>query len=1036
MNVEIISASAGSGKTYELARILEEAVGEGDVRPEAIIATTFTKKAAVELEERVRTRLLARGQAGQVERLSAARIGTVNSVCGKIVGEFVFELGLPQRLEVLDDLRAESALKKAMALVMDEKIQDQVTAMEYRLGIDHNEVVRGIIKEARLNGIGVEKLPGMAERSAAGCLKLFGKPASDGEKPEKTLEKTLEKIERDLPGLLKPGKKAPNYFNDLWKALSALRRGETLSWNNWVKLGKIKFANAYAELVADLRAAVSALDQHPGLQDDVDQAIRLLFDLAARALGSYQRFKQQRGVLDFADQEALALKVLTGPETRKRLEGEIDLVLVDEFQDTSPIQLAIFLALARLAKRSVWVGDQKQAIYGFRGTDPALMDAAVEKILEGKEPRTLPKSWRSRPDLVRLTSKLFAPAFAASGIPASRVKLEPADEDEPPGLGPIIEYWRIQAKNKTDDSRAVAAAIRELIRDENFQVRDPHTKELRPAGARDFAILCRQNASCAKMADSLEEQGVPAVIARIGLIRQVETQAALAGLRLWADPEDILARGQIARVLYYPDRADEWLNIVVKEKDKSFSNLPEVKAIISARGSRPEAGALTALEEVIEKLSLRTWCLKWGNPDQRLANLDVLREYALQYLGDCRVRGLGSSPVGFITFLKKLEKQEEDYQSVLSGSDAVEVVTWHRAKGLEWPVTILYELDEMIKREPALGVKVIGDMGKIDIENPLAGRWVRYWFSPYGNATESTAFFERLSKSDETKSALETEMKQLLRLLYMGWTRARDRVVLAAREGDLAGGILSQLGDEKGAFITEPESLPVKWAGSKVDMLIRELEPGDPVESEPKAGAGYAHPGPAEYPPTFIPPSSIQTGGKAGETEKIGERVAISGKPDMEALGNAVHGFLAADRADMGDEGRREIARGLLTRWGVGSALKEEDLLQIGDNFKNWVDSRWPGSRVGKEMHLEMRNPDGSVTRGSADCTVESGEGFAVIDHKSFPGAEDESAERAAGFAGQLSAYAECIGKATGKKHLGSFIHFPISGLIVEIQVN
>ena len=127
------------------------------------------------------------------------------------------------------------------------------------------------------------------------------------------------------------------------------------------------------------------------------------------------------GVMDFTDQETLALQLLETSTVKKDLAGRIDFVLVDEFQDTSPLQLAIFMALADIAKCSVWVGDQKQSIYGFRGSDPSLMDAVIERILGSTEPKTLNVSYRSREPLVDLVSGVFVPPFGERGIPKSRV---------------------------------------------------------------------------------------------------------------------------------------------------------------------------------------------------------------------------------------------------------------------------------------------------------------------------------------------------------------------------------------------------------------------------------------------------------------------------------------------------------------------------------------------------------------------------------------------------------------------------------------
>jgi ATP-dependent exoDNAse (exonuclease V) beta subunit len=107
--------------------------------------------------------------------------------------------------------------------------------------------------------------------------------------------------------------------------------------------------------------------------------------------------------------------------------GELDLLVVDEFQDTSPIQLGLFMHLSACAHETVWVGDVKQAIYGVRSSDPDLIKAVLAQVgKEGKLAEPLAKSWRSTPELVRLTNALFAPAFAKSlGLPAAEIQLQP-----------------------------------------------------------------------------------------------------------------------------------------------------------------------------------------------------------------------------------------------------------------------------------------------------------------------------------------------------------------------------------------------------------------------------------------------------------------------------------------------------------------------------------------------------------------------------------------------------------------------------------
>src|SRR5208282_4951782 len=172
-------------------------------------------------------------------------------------------------------------------------------------------------------------------------------------------------------------------------------------------------------------AEVAALHAaHSRLQSDAQFYLQQIFNLAADSLAAYAERKRQLGAVDFADQERTLLDILDYPQVSETLRDELDLLMVDEFQDTSPIQLALFLKLAAYAKHVVWVGDVKQAIYGFRGGDATLMTAVVTRLPELKgEKETLQDSWRSRPALVHFVNEVFGSAFA--GIAPADVHLRP-----------------------------------------------------------------------------------------------------------------------------------------------------------------------------------------------------------------------------------------------------------------------------------------------------------------------------------------------------------------------------------------------------------------------------------------------------------------------------------------------------------------------------------------------------------------------------------------------------------------------------------
>jgi ATP-dependent exoDNAse (exonuclease V) beta subunit len=625
VNIRIITASAGSGKTTRLSQVLEEAIGSGRARPEGIVTMTFTREAAAELVERARARLLAGGRVREAQELLTARTGTVNAVCGGLVADFALELGLSPALRVLDEDSAELEQKRALSTVVPPSVAGELFVLGKRFenDLDWRLEVRKIIEAARANGLGPAELVVCGERSIAALEAALGPAETDGAAIDRALAGAIDAALAAIDTSVDATGVTANYVELLRDSRHLLERG-WLRWGDWAKLSRDE-PGKKSKLAAAPVAVVAARHlRHPRLRGEVGRFIQLLFEVAASGLAAYQEHKRQRGVIDFIDQEALALEALRRPEVRDALSGQIDLVLIDELQDTSPLQLAIFVELAGLARESVWVGDQKQAIYGFRGTDPALMDAviesltatstdpelvrqAVEAVGRASSLERLSVSYRSRRELVGVTNEIFARAFAARGIPEERTRLTAAAA-EPAGLGAVVEHWPLVGAKKGEElAKAVAAGVRDLLADAP-PVRDP--AGVHRAGRRDVAVLCRTNAQCQLVADALAELDVAAIVPRMGLMDTAEGRLALAGLRLWVDPTDALAAAEIARLVAFAGDLDGLVaRVVATPGIEAFAGDPRTAAIVSARA---DLGPVDALDVVIDVTGLRELCASWG----------------------------------------------------------------------------------------------------------------------------------------------------------------------------------------------------------------------------------------------------------------------------------------------------------------------------------------------------------------------------------------------------------------------------------------
>ncbi len=535
-----------------------------------------------------------------------------------------------------------------------------------------------------------------------------------------------------------------------------------------------------------------------------------------------------------------------------------------------------------------------------------------------------------------------------------------------------------------------------------------------------------------------------------------------AGLALWVDPRDGLAAAELARLVAYPDDPGGFVARALEApRGAAFRGEPCVARVAALREAGPDLGPVAGVDAVIDATELRALCAGWGDAAQRLANLDALRAHATAYARGAGAAGSAPTLAGLLHHLDALaargggwQRARADRQAVLVGEDAVTVSTWHRAKGLEWPIVVLFGL-ERAPEPVSYGVHVLCDRDEIDLDDPLGGRWIRCWPNPYGTSNQGGAVRDAIERTAAHAALVAQADREALRVLYVGWTRARDRLAIAARRGKLMDGIFGKLaaldptliGEIGEPAVGEGGVARVRWAGVELAVRVAPSEPAPGVEREPEPGTvtlGRAGASPAPYAPARRAPSAAPPVPCAlGEVVTLGPRIPIRGKPEMAAIGGAIHGFLAIDRPGPGpgdrpcpaDDERLALARDLLAGYGVAEHLGAADVLAASARLWAWIDARFRGARVYREWPISHRLASGTLVVGTADLVLVGDPGVVVIDHKTFPGAAEAAAERALGYSGQLAAYADALRAAAGAALASTWIHFPVRGRLVEVRL-
>ena len=1045
-HITFVSAGAGSGKTYTLTQILRNELATGRAQPAGVIATTFTRKAASELRERVRGFLLDKEEFALATAMAQARIGTVNSICGELLQRFCFEAGLSAEQQVIEEGTSKLLLHRAIDSVQEASDLEEMLIIVRRLGLEENwrKDLAKLVGIARSNDISADRLSEFAKSSADSLLAYFP-PAAKADLDKELLSAIRTTISGIEP-LNSEKKITRDYLNLLKDTARSLGQG-TLPWSVWTELATVfpeKGLVPAAEPVSDIAKRYA---EHPQLQADLRIYLERIFSLSARALDTFAELKRERGALDFVDQENLLLSLLDNPHVSETLAEELDLLMVDEFQDTSPIQLALFLKLAGLAKRVFWVGDIKQAIYGFRGSDSELMLSilgSLEKL--GGDKQVLPSSWRSRPPLVKLINAVFTPAFANTLSP-QEVELKP--ERAEILTEPAFANWMLAGKNVDLIADSLALGIRRLV-DSGYHVTDKSGTCTHPVRYAEIAILAPKNSDVEKAAAALRRNGIPCATEQPGLLATPEATLAMACLSRLNDPNDTLSSAKILSLtdctepeVWIADRL-RYLNAggapaTWQEQETENTHPHPVLARISAlRTQLLLLSPCEALQNVIDECDLPGVILRWSaNPDtgrSRLANLEALLTAAKNYEDECRGEQVAGSLSGLILWFAELAKEKED-KCAEASVDAVRVMTQHAAKGLEWPVVVLTGLSSNIKTRLWDVASESGD--QFDAQVPLNDRRIRYWPWPFGSK-KKVALADDIAVSEIGQAAYQSALEEGKRVLYVAMTRARDLLIITRPSKKPSGEWIDSLDAPWLLPNSQAEALSLPDA-TNLQATYLELD----AESDMKAASdtrqtgvhGFVSPaGRTPRLPLVFTPSSASTR-KACVLEQvtIGQQLKLMPGTDITALGTAIHACIALSLVNENQPITKQEAERLLRAHGLDGRISVDALLGQISAFRQWIGERWPEYTMHPEIPVQSTLSTGQIMNGRIDLLLNTPDGWILIDHKSNPqgaSAWDGLAEK---YAGQLEAYAGAVAQATGRPVIERWLFLPVSGHGIKV---
>lgn len=1126
----IVSAAAGSGKTAVLTERIARHILEG-ASPDDLLVVTFTRAAAAEMKKRIGDRLsalAAQQQGDEAARLYAAaasigraNISTIDGFCSHVLrrhfdiagldpafraGEEAENLALRQ--EALDELMERYYAQKGFSDLVDafgeeaefsaqflrlyEFIMAQPEPMEWlKEAIDKYDIAEDALP---LCPAAEEYLKGLKVRLGAYMDILRSRRDEIAEDYPKTAA-ILDGDLTQLGGALLQ-KSLRGYANQLSACAFATfsMRGAEKSYSEYVKKPRDDMKK---EVKKHIALSGKPIGRQAKLLAGIKPLLDMLYSFTGDFIALYSEKKEQAGIIDYADMEHIALGLLRLPAVAKEYRDRFSFVFIDEYQDCSPLQNALFSALARPDNLFI-VGDVKQSIYGFRMAEPTMFTERIDEFSRRDAALHLSANFRSSNEVIEGVNSIFTPIMTreTGGVDYDETaRLVHGRRDASPGGAELHVISRSApldtgdaADENTEEQLLAAEAealfaagrIRELL-GESFTDRKGNTRNYKYS---DIVILHSSPQNVAEAwVRTLSREGIP-VYAELtgGYFDAIEVQIFLNLLAIIDNPLQDIPLISVLRSPIGGFSTEELITLRADCREGLFYEALKAGADRDTPLGHKAGGFLGRLKRwrtqgelyditeliamLLEDTGFENYVSALPGGQSRRANLEALIKNAGIYSNS------GHGIRGFLRFMEKARSGDSLGAAQIASANVVRLISIHKSKGLEFPAVILGGLSINFNKKSRSSVLVLDSSLGIGLK---AAR---------GSSRELNLYHSAIAER-----IWRREISERMRLLYVAMTRASEKLIMLCSFRDVekglgAGRIPVTPNTCSGAERFADWILPVLFSSPSGNPLREYL--GMPPLSGHKTILCAIHPtlqisalgaalpreeylaftrqaveeGPGEYAELFawrypygadtVLPSKISVSQLIGNLPELGqypdfmrdsmaERAVSRGTAAhklMEHLPIAKHTFASVNAC------LKELTdRGTLTKKeaeGIYSA-------NIVDFFSKGLGSRMLASpRVERELAFNHRVKASSVFDADTDetlllqgiidcCFIEGGE-WVLIDYKTDYVPKGRAKEVAMSHAKQLRLYKSALEELTGIPVKECWIHLLSTGESVLVQ--